>query len=593
MDSRYSRLDCQAPLLSGRCLLFTYFLICCFSIISFSTAFAETITVSGLRFEVDELAPIDRSNVEVRIGTERRVVPRKSLHDYIVKKYLLDLSRVEKFPVAALERFVETALSRGQIARSQLGLEGLLRHPRNSDSRLETLVEALEKLDGSQKLFQGVLANLQSRKDFPVSVSRMLLWTGLESPNWVRGNAIRAVYMYREDLRSLLIDNMQSALTERDQRRASQITKFVVEIFGRDDELSLKLRGTLSRASKVYEYIDTGSYEELFAQATLSRSNEEANEFLFPLISAALTEVAEEALDAGKPGRSLYVLARANLGKGTAKTRNFARESLDAIDVSKSKALQDPKIQEMLDIFSDQDERTKRSYSRAFDKQIRVMIQKGLVSQADAFLKKLLDIRPDPDQLNDAIRIELAIAYSNVDDTESARLKIAEVQTGVSISHRVSLYFSSLYRKNRRLASLLIMILSSLYLFYLVRKVDYTTIDFPKFARGRSFVDRVDAVMARFDKEPEEEFDPYGEAPRFGRVNPGLNPSKQEYITSLHKLGLSSGCSEKEIKTAYRNLVKAVHPDMNPNLNRASKERFLELTSAYEKALDLRARLAL
>lgn len=46
-------------------------------------------------------------------------------------------------------------------------------------------------------------------------------------------------------------------------------------------------------------------------------------------------------------------------------------------------------------------------------------------------------------------------------------------------------------------------------------------------------------------------------------------------------LGLSQTASQDEIKTAYRNLAKELHPDMNPG-DTIVEQRFKEVTAAYE-----------
>lgn len=49
---------------------------------------------------------------------------------------------------------------------------------------------------------------------------------------------------------------------------------------------------------------------------------------------------------------------------------------------------------------------------------------------------------------------------------------------------------------------------------------------------------------------------------------------------SYRLLGLRTGASYEEIKAAYRRLVRQLHPDVNPNNERA-KERFIRVTEAY------------
>ena len=50
-------------------------------------------------------------------------------------------------------------------------------------------------------------------------------------------------------------------------------------------------------------------------------------------------------------------------------------------------------------------------------------------------------------------------------------------------------------------------------------------------------------------------------------------------------LGLTPSAPQDEIKTAYRNLAKELHPDMNPG-DTIVEQRFKEVTAAYEMLSD-------
>ncbi|MER3434778.1 MAG: molecular chaperone DnaJ [Leptolyngbya sp. ERB_1_1] len=50
---------------------------------------------------------------------------------------------------------------------------------------------------------------------------------------------------------------------------------------------------------------------------------------------------------------------------------------------------------------------------------------------------------------------------------------------------------------------------------------------------------------------------------------------------SYRLLGLRTGATYEDIKTAYRKLARQLHPDLNPGDDRA-KERFIRITEAYQ-----------
>jgi molecular chaperone DnaJ len=52
-------------------------------------------------------------------------------------------------------------------------------------------------------------------------------------------------------------------------------------------------------------------------------------------------------------------------------------------------------------------------------------------------------------------------------------------------------------------------------------------------------------------------------------------------------LGIKRGCSQDEVKSAYRKLAKEHHPDCNPDNRAEAEERFKELSEAYEVLVDV------
>src|SRR5579864_6523038 len=69
---------------------------------------------------------------------------------------------------------------------------------------------------------------------------------------------------------------------------------------------------------------------------------------------------------------------------------------------------------------------------------------------------------------------------------------------------------------------------------------------------------------------------------------PDSSMAKRDYYTVL---GLEKGCSDEDIKKAYRRLAVKYHPDKNPG-DKVAEENFKELGEAYEVLNDSQKRAA-
>ena len=62
-------------------------------------------------------------------------------------------------------------------------------------------------------------------------------------------------------------------------------------------------------------------------------------------------------------------------------------------------------------------------------------------------------------------------------------------------------------------------------------------------------------------------------------------PEIHQYRECLRKLGITDAVTLAEIKTSYRNSVKGAHPDLQQD--HSDNDRFIELTKAYDNAVEL------
>jgi hypothetical protein len=98
-----------------------------------------------------------------------------------------------------------------------------------------------------------------------------------------------------------------------------------------------------------------------------------------------------------------------------------------------------------------------------------------------------------------------------------------------------------------------------------------------------------DAVLSRDREEARfwEHFasvhaEPRGAVPGTGRFHVAAGPGSRYVPECLRVLGLPRGCTEPEVRRAFRRLARRLHPDVG-----GDAEAFMRLEAAYRQALRL------
>jgi len=148
------------------------------------------------------------------------------------------------------------------------------------------------------------------------------------------------------------------------------------------------------------------------------------------------------------------------------------------------------------------------------------------------------------------------------------------VRTGIPLKYWGKLFFSGVYIKPGLLLLLIIVLAGA----------GATVIHLSRKRQQEEYEQQVRQSMPQEEEERERP-----EIPLFSHAAAhGLNPKLHEYLGYLKQFGLNRDADLKSIKAAYRNAVKEVHPDLKHNQSQSDSERFIQLTSAYERLLELR-----
>lgn len=103
-----------------------------------------------------------------------------------------------------------------------------------------------------------------------------------------------------------------------------------------------------------------------------------------------------------------------------------------------------------------------------------------------------------------------------------------------------------------------------------------------EYNRGWNYFEGLNAEEAAARERRERgEGSAYAQASHYAWGGPGDGSRSRDELRSLDVLGLETDASFEEVRTAWRALAKANHPDVKPN-DAAAADRFRAVQAAYE-----------
>ena len=186
---------------------------------------------------------------------------------------------------------------------------------------------------------------------------------------------------------------------------------------------------------------------------------------------------------------------------------------------------------------------------------------------ASQYLTQILHYRPDPSELNNTLRLQLALMLRSEDDKYFTQSRVTELESlgALGTWTKMRLLLSGFYGKKypRLLFGTIFFAVSSLLLFHYCPQL-------------------------LTQKKPQPKQKKAG-----GSGYHHVATSADEYSMLLHLLNLPEDATDKEIKYAYRMQVKELHPDRVSNIlsdkeRVEAMERFTQITEAYDRIMEIR-----
>jgi len=541
-----------------------------------------------VNFPIDELSIVDDANKKLAIGGNVQILPNDKVDEAVVRGYF----EAQTPPVRRLTpEMVWTFITNGaKKQRFDLAVLALPEYLASADQlRSDQVVAELIALDIAAGLGRAVAgaSNLSLAQRIPPRViARLTLHSGLADPEWLRTRGVSTVFRFASDVKAAASDELVTMLTARDLKASLKLVTLLENLYGIDDPQVAKIKAMWARALLVFEAAGSGDIDRLYTVIGSGPSGAGGGrgpelEVLTPVIIDALHAAAERALTAGKPAEALAVLSHVDFERRTDSTHALLLQALEALPPSSPSSLVNPQVDPFLRKLAQKDGLVLNAYADAVERQALYLVTVGLDSDIQPLLQRLIAVRPDPSLENDRLRIELAIRFQRLGLSRLSSEYQSAVRTRIPFSAKVQMILARVMSYSSIFVILGLMLLSAFLLW-----------------RGRDLRRRWMMVLAERlvrsreveeAPEPEEEEDTSrpGGFSMLARAK-GMSPSMQEYMFVLQGFGLTPEADLGSIKKAYRHAVKECHPDSNRSDDARASDKFIKITRAYDRLLELR-----
>lgn len=544
---------------------------------------AEELSIAGVKFQVDELVKIDAENVQLSIGGETVIIPQAQLESLVIQRSLKDHRFVANLEDKVLENFAIERLRIGNTEQAAQALEILferqIEQPLYAQKFLESLPADVQ-LDTRLQLYRSIILALRDSERLRVFITYPMYRIGLKDPDWLRVNATAAVYLLGNNLKELAAREFSRALAANDFSAMETILRFLQELFGANDTVYRKFRLAQSRILEVKQLLEQQKVELITPWIKGIKNDSELFALLADFVYETLRQQAAIYLQAKRPELALRILIWIDASRRSPQLHLLVLDALTGLGAEERQIVADSSIAEMLLLYANHDQAISEKYQEILAEQVRLYLDQDQPNQSEIYFSHLEQLKTRDFNLLDELRIEQALVYGQKGFSAIARRKLQQVSGGIGLINRIRLAMLGLYSHNVMRLVLMFSMLTFGSAWFFVR---YKRI-------ASEAIQSVDSE-ARQDHR-KERADAQSQV-TFSARSRSRDPRSEEYAVCLRVLGLQATSTLREIKTAYRSKVKDAHPDRQASGSGTASDRFIQLTSAYERALELRTELGI
>ncbi|MCB0317663.1 MAG: hypothetical protein KDD56_02830 [Bdellovibrionales bacterium] len=538
-------------------------------------SFAETIELAGVTFPIQEYKKVDDTTVKISVLGNPRIVKQENAHDEIVKQFFSSWDKTKQLGIESISNFCIQSLSSKKLIWCLTAFDALaLTFADYPQETIQSLENILENTNEDLDFLRTLIKNGNFKQYRPELKAALIFLVSTLDIAWVKKELLPDANSHKSQINKYAIRQILFAINNNEIELAGKKSSTLESLFPQQDSQAK----TISSLVNTYAQI-SDSYKESPYAARKMINQQSIDPAFTAEINNGITRLsqiyAERYLNDSKSKLALEYLSLASLNYRTPKTHQLAAEILDFFH-KEPQTTHSFEVHLFLEEISKYDSELKNKYLEYLEYNFYQYLEHNEPQKSETQLELIRKIRPDPDKANDQLRVALVLLYLDQGLKIAANDKLKEIQTEVSFITRLKLVFAGLYIPLPMLIFILALPLLGT-LGYLIR------------TNNRQNRARDDMARATYEQIIEDV-----EKTKIKGFNPTpktqIDPLQQEYQNLLLEFGLRGQVSLKQVKKAYRDMVKKSHPDIKPG---EESEDFLRTMKNYEKLLELRKKLSI
>jgi len=535
---------------------------------------AEEYVVYGLSIPVKKVLRIDDSRTTVALLGKERIVPPEKVNATLLRFYLKTEGVLTAFQQGEILSAIQMAIKENDVESSVTLLEFYLASSLYSFEEKRENLLGLHLTTSSTPVFQALVKG--NRKKIPQDVRALLFaFLSLDEQGWMRRNGINELQKVKDayfDAIEFLVN--RKLKEEGDSTNLRSLSDFLARTFTLSnpkvqqltllfDQLhSLRtLEPSLDR-SLIYPFLEVSSHISPLS-------------FLRILVVEKVHEFSEYAVAKGISLSPLLLLAELKAEERSERTQSIMVLALNSLEINSIEARANESFMKVISQESENSSLVRDAWNNFLQRSIQVSLAHDDI-EGVRFFREYFSAKTNQEKQRYAeLLVSEAIGLVRVGDRDGAR-KVLEGIERIPILTQLRLYLVGYYGSVARLFGL------ACGLFLLLLAVRFLYLKKPIFGfKGQKW----QAEHLRIREDIAKGIEPQG-------VNgPSIQPLEHEYQQLLKTFGLKENATDNELKSAYRQLIKRVHPDVQSSASESfdTNADFLKLSAAYERIIELKS----